>query len=296
MTNPSDNDKIKKLLEQAEQMRAKAGQGQADASAAKTSGNVISDAKAVRATARAIGSTARFLSVAGAFLYKVFRPLIERVILPLGRLYVRAWNKFCYKTDKTTGERNFKRGRAMTMLLTTVAAATAIVPGPVGQPARAIMGGALETVGDGMNMTMTGTYKSNETLYLTGSQELGGASNEHSVKGCRQQDCSDGGVYFTVRNSLAHNIWSVLTRGSWFYVTDMETSTIAPGRDNECQVTSYGFRTRFFQYMDVYPTILSAKCHPITGNYNDSAARNAAPTATATPAARVAASAPAPAG
>lgn len=272
-----DNDKIKKMLRDIDALKERTG---ADA--------LASDVKAMREGIGFIGRTVRVVKQLGATVYNFTKPLCDYVLFPLGRAYGKLWNRVSYKTDKETGERVFKRGRAATMFMLTATCATALIPGAFGAPSRYVLSSVFEPVADGINMTLTGTYKKDETLYLTSSQELGGDTNEHSVKGCRAQDCSDGGVYFLVRNSLAHNVWSLFGRGNFFYVTDMETATITPGM-NKCEVTSYGWRSRLFQSIEMYPTILSARCTPI---FNMNTVRTA-PAAQAAPAPAAAVAAPA---
>jgi hypothetical protein len=139
-------------------------------------------------------------------------------------------------------------------------------------------------------MAMPGSFKSNETLYLSNAQEMGGEANEFSVRGCRSIDCSDGGVNFRVRQSGAHNIWAILARGNPFYVSDAEVQTITPGT-NVCSATSYGYRWRMFQQFDMYPTLLTAHCQPV---FNGVAPRTAQPAPVQAPAApAVSAQAPA---
>lgn len=291
MTNETEKQKLERLLREAQALQGKSAEGAAKAgkSAANGGGNIVSDMKAVRAAAGTINNVARFCKHVGLTTYRIFKPVFDHVLFPMGRAYGRLWNKFCFKTNKETGEQDLRRGRAATMLLTTVALASALVPGAIGAPARMALTNVLEPVVDGVTMALPGSYNSKETLYLTNSQELQDEANTHSVKGCRSQDCSDGGVYFLVRNSFAHNLWSLATRGNMFYVTDMETATITPGM-NKCEVTSYGYRARFFQSIEAYPTILSAKCSPV---FNMSTVRQSAP-ANAPTAAAPAATAAAP--
>ena len=151
-------------------------------------------------------------------------------------------------------------------------AVSGALPGPVGAPAREVI---YTPIVDGIGMAVN--FKSNETLYLTNAEEIGGEANEFGVRGCRTIDCAGTGVNFRVRQSFAHNIWAVLARGNPFYVSDVEVNEIAPGI-NRCEVTSYGFRGRLFQMLDMYPTLLTATCTPVSASFNTTAPRGEATT------------------
>lgn len=258
MTNENDTDRINRLLREAEALQTQTQEGQASADAAKKSGNIISDAKAVKEAARNINSFVRVCKNVGGAIYKVGKPVFD-VAIAFGRGYMKVWNKICYKTDKETGDKNMVRWRAGAMAGLSLFAASGVVPGMLGQPSREAV---WSPITDGIAMALPGSFKSNETLYLSNAQEIGGEANEFGVRGCRSLDCSDGGVNFRVRQSGAHTAWALLARGNPFYVSDAEVQTITPGT-NVCTATSYGYRNRFFQAIDMYPTLLTAQCEPV---------------------------------
>ena len=276
MTKETDK-KIEELLKETERIQRLADKGAEGAKKEVEKKSVLDDIEEIQAAAKTINSASRTVREIGRTIYDATKPVADFFIKGFKWYEKNIWDRFARKTDKETGEKTLSKKRAGTVLLATYAA----VAGVSGMlPGAQIVRDVAAPVGDLGAMVLPGSYKHKETLYLSNSQELGGTANTHSVKGCKTDDCSDGGVYFLVRNSWAHNLWSLAARGKAFYVTDLETATITPGL-NKCETTSYGYRFRFLQAMDAYPTLLQAKCTPIFNTSSVTSQLEAAPAAPA---------------
>jgi hypothetical protein len=106
---------------------------------------------------------------------------------------------------------------------------------------------------------MASTWRQ-EKEYLISAEEVDAVEGIHAIRGCRQIPCAEeDAIYFRVRGTLAHTIWSVVARGTFIY-PDCTASVVAPGV-NLCDVTSYGIRvTALIRGWDLYPDMLYATC------------------------------------
>jgi len=200
------------------------------------------------------------------------------------RGYKAAWDAFCYPgqplhkdlarwvampframghklglMEATTAhpEGEFSKKRAGIMLTATFLAAATLTPTMPGDMLRSV---SVEPLWDGARMV---TSLKTEKMYLSESKEIDPANDVHSVKACetitcQDEDGSDNGMYFLVRPSLAHQAYSLATKGNLF-VPDLVVTPVRPGL-NECSVTSYGARLRLFKYFNIFPSMLSAEC------------------------------------
>lgn len=113
----------------------------------------------------------------------------------------------------------------------------------------------------------------NETLYLTSAEEVDPENEIHSIRGCRAIPCSEAdAVYFRVRSTWLHTVYSYYNRGHAFYPEEV-AGVIAPGV-NRCEVTSYGIRVKaLMRGWGIYPDMLDAVCVP----YSEAQASKAQP-------------------
>lgn len=102
------------------------------------------------------------------------------------------------------------------------------------------------------------TYRK-ETLYLIQSEEIFPEDNIWGIRGCYTQNCdSDSSVYFRIKPSAFHHLWSVSHNGTLF-LPDIIGSSVPTGL-TRCEVTSYGVRTRVLMTFHVYPLALKIMC------------------------------------
>lgn len=193
---------------------------------------------------------------------KTLKPVTDYVLKPL---FGWAWNAYKWVWDKTVyvkdevGVPVFSKKRAAGMICATAGLAMAF--NSVGLPA----------IWYGMTNTT-------ETLYLTQSQEF--KPGHYNVKGSHRLPFTDqSSIYFRVENSLFHDVWSFMHDGHPWFFSDFVAAAVPPGA-NKCEVHYYGMRAKLFsRYLEMYPTILSAKCQPIdygsvSGPYSHAAAKD----------------------
>lgn len=102
------------------------------------------------------------------------------------------------------------------------------------------------------------TYKK-ETIYLSQSEEIYPSENIWGVRGCYTQNCgADSSIYFRIKPSLFHHIWSLTSNGRLF-LPDLIGSSVPTGF-TRCEVISYGIRVRVLMMFNVYPNILKITC------------------------------------
>lgn len=110
------------------------------------------------------------------------------------------------------------------------------------------------------------TARVDEVVYLSNAQEIAPDENIFSVQGCEATvagetfSCSeDESLYFRIEPSEFAQVWSILSRGNFFY-PDYVAAPIAPGWQ-KCVITSYGFRMKtMIRSWEIYPELLSARC------------------------------------
>ena len=103
------------------------------------------------------------------------------------------------------------------------------------------------------------TYKK-ETIYLSQSEEIYPDDNIWGVRGCHTQQCdSNSSLYYRIRPSIFHHLWSLNDSGH-FFLPDALGSSVPTGQ-TQCEVVSYGIRTRVLMMFHVYPNILKITCN-----------------------------------
>lgn len=197
---------------------------------------------------------ARFLKWLGQYLIgftwvwqKFLWPIISAIFSVykiISSAYIKLWKKTAYKDGK------FRRYRAgMTIICTFMF--LWVIP---------------SLVHIGYQSTLFAFTSNYETIYLTNSQEIKPDEDIHAIKGCEALPCTeDNAVYYHVRPTGFHHLYSFWHRGSVFY-PDLVASVVAPGY-NECHVKSYGIRMKTLMHKyDVYPDMLDAVCKPAKSN------------------------------
>ncbi len=102
------------------------------------------------------------------------------------------------------------------------------------------------------------TYKK-ETIYLNQSEEIYPDDNIWGVRGCYTEQCdSDSSLYFRIKPSMFHHLWSILNEGRIF-LPDTVGSSVPTGL-TRCEVVSYGVRMRMTMLLNIYPIILKINC------------------------------------
>lgn len=102
------------------------------------------------------------------------------------------------------------------------------------------------------------TYKK-DSIYLIQSEEIYPDDNIWAVRGCYTKVCdSNTSLYFRIRPSLFHHLWSVSHHGSIF-LPDVIGSSVPTGL-TKCEIISYGLRLKIMMYLDIYPSILEINC------------------------------------
>ncbi|MCB9992013.1 MAG: hypothetical protein H6867_11705 [Rhodospirillales bacterium] len=168
------------------------------------------------------------------------------------RWYKKLWTAYVYVKDQD-GDESFSKQRAGTMVLATMVFLS-MLP--------SILSVTAELIWDTSRMALS--YRENEVLYLGKSQEIDPAGNVFSAQGCESIRCTDQtSIYFRIKPSLAHHIWSLNHNGNMFF-----PDFVAGGIQNDvnrCLVTNYGARWKFLvRNWDIYPQILSVDCSPVT--------------------------------
>lgn len=106
------------------------------------------------------------------------------------------------------------------------------------------------------------TYKK-EVIYLNQSEEIYPDDNIWGVRGCHTQHCnSESSIYFRIKPSLFHHLWSIWNNGNIF-LPDTIGSSVPTGL-TQCEVISYGVRMRMTMLLNIYPNILKITCKGIS--------------------------------
>lgn len=152
--------------------------------------------------------------------------------------YKRLWIKFTYNKY---GELVYKRVLAM---VAGTFAALVIIP--------AVIGFVFQV---GYYLTTVKT----ETVYLIQSEQIYPDENIWGVRGCYTHNCeSSSSVYFRIKPGIFHHMWSLSDNGH-FFLPDALGASVPTGL-TECEVVSYGIRTRIMMMFNVYPNILKITC------------------------------------
>lgn len=102
------------------------------------------------------------------------------------------------------------------------------------------------------------TYKK-DSIYLIQSEEIYPDDNTWGVRGCYNQVCdSNSSLYFRIKPSLFHQLWSLSHHGTVF-LPDIIGSSVPTGL-TKCEVVSYGLRLRILMTFNIYPSILEINC------------------------------------
>lgn len=160
--------------------------------------------------------------------------------------YRRLWSYVVYRRV-ADGQLLFSKTRAGLMILAT---------------AGFIWFGLVDAIDFVWDCTVyTITARTNEHIYLNGSQEINSWTGAHTVEGCSRLPCSDDdAIYFRTNGGWFNNLWS-LTRGKGFFLPEYVGAAV-PYQTSQCRITSYGFRFRFLRYVNVYPNLLAVTCRP----------------------------------
>lgn len=191
-------------------------------------------------------------------VWKNFLQPIWNVVWWLGvgflwKNYRKIWDRFAYTT--VGSERAFSRKRGAYTLIGTIVTLWFVV---------SIASFAWHTA-----LYIT-TGRVDEVVYLSNAQEINPDENLFSVQGCEATtnkgenfSCSeDESLYFRIEPSEFAQVWSILSKGGFFY-PDYIAASIAPGWQ-KCTITSYGFRMKtMIRRWEIYPELLSAKCEEI---------------------------------
>lgn len=268
MADGSDTKKIDELLRKAKLLQTRTGTGGEDEAEPgilrkDNSGSVIGDTlkgvkegiesvKAVQATQKEVSGGYELVKQTGMSVWKFLKNS-----WPV-RGYMWLYNKVAYKKDKKTGERTFRPKRAKAMILSTAFAASALVPGVVGMPARTVINAVTEPVMDGARMATM--MHRDEIMYLNDQHIANADENLWVVKGTTNPGGSvDDAVLFYVKPSLAHDIWSWVNKGNPMFIPDQVVAPVAPGANNMYRVTYYGVRWRLATWLQAYPQLLDVQ-------------------------------------
>lgn len=250
-------------------MRKGESVGRASAKIAKNIGDAAAGISFIGRSAAWIGRKAGEVKEAFKGLYElpVVGPVLRGVGASIGfaaRGYAKLWDRVVYKNDKETGERVLSRKRAGGMLAATFMAAVAMTPTTAGEFVRFF------TVEPAVDAVMMAATMRTDKMNLYASEEIVPEHNIHSVRGCAVDQCSESdAIYMRVKPRLSHDIWKLVAHGNPIYVPDHVVAPIAAGV-NRCEVTHYGIRLtnsfigRVASSLQVYPTMLEAKCRNIS--------------------------------
>lgn len=274
-----ENDKLKKLLREAQQASEQANKGLGRAEARKDTGNIITEAKAVREGIGFLGRMVVLCKALARGIYTATKPVCDAAA-GVGRWWKsKIWDRFAYKTNKETGERKISGLRAAGILTCTFAAVASITPTPV-----PVVGPAGDMVRDGINETLVlpalmATTGMKETIYASRDSQtsIDRLADTFQIRGSKELQTSDkNAVYYEVRPAFIHT----MTQGA-LYNTRVVASAIPAGNVAKCEVYSYGFRSEFMLKMGFNPIIVTAKCDntvaPASGVSNAAPAAPAAP-------------------
>ncbi|MDE1151196.1 MAG: hypothetical protein PW788_01565 [Micavibrio sp.] len=252
--------KIDELLEKARRMKAQSGATPANDAGFKGGikttviGDTLNDIKAVRQTADEVKGGMTFFKQLGLTAFEKTRNSW------VGKAYAWAFKKVCMKKDKATGEKHLSKKRAGAFILSTVFLASAAIPGAIGTPARDTIGAVVEPMYDGARMT---TMMHKDVYYLNDQHMASHEDNTWVVKGTREKGAGvDEATLFTVKPSLAHDIWNWTHKGHPFFIPDQVVAPVAPSNNQAYIVTSYGVRWRMAKWLQAYPVMLDAQ--PVT--------------------------------
>lgn len=103
-----------------------------------------------------------------------------------------------------------------------------------------------------------------ESIYLIQSEEIFPEDNIWGVRGCYTQNCdSDSSLYYRIKPSIFHQLWSLTHTGSIF-LPDAIGSSVPTGM-TRCEVDSYGIRLRILMTFNIYPSVLGIMCEGYGG-------------------------------
>jgi hypothetical protein len=200
---------------------------------------------------KAIDTIATSLMALFQLVWRVIGPaysVVRFILINLfWKYYKPVWDKFAYVGDPKT----FSKTRGAVTLVGSLVGIWMIYY-------------AMFFVADLTLYVVTGRV--DEVVYLSNAQEIGPVENIFSVQGCEAVEtgqtfsCSeDESLYFRIEPSGFAHIWSVVSRGNFFY-PDYVAAPIAPGWQ-KCVITSYGFRMKtMVRQWEIYPELLSARC------------------------------------
>lgn len=216
-------------------------------------------------TATEVASVQKFLFQVTKVLiwlwWNVGNPVMNMFTMPVFKWvwykYRALWNRFAMKTDEY-GARTFSVRRGAMVIVLTAMSAYLFVD-------------AVELTWD--IAVFATTVRTDETVYLfrTDDNSFTYENDDFSVSGCEitavqavgeKHHCSDNdSLYFRLNASLFNNMWSMITHRNIFapFLPDYVAAAVSTGW-NQCKITTYGFRARFFRFINWYPELLSTDC------------------------------------
>ena len=180
------------------------------------------------------------------FVWSLIRRPVLFIAGKIGRILNWYKNLWIRLTHNKYGEFVYKRGAAVAMatFVSAIVLPTVIVL-------------CLQTT------YYLATYKK-ESIYLIQSEEIFPEDNTWAVRGCYTKNCdSSSSLYFRIKPSLFHHLWSISHNGDIF-LPDAIGSSVPTGL-TKCDVISYGIRTRLLMTFHIYPSVLKINCEGYGG-------------------------------
>lgn len=275
-----DSKKLDELLRRAKMIQAQAGSDKKPAKTdehgipkADTIGTTIKNIESVQKAAETINNTAQIVTAAGGTAWRFVKPLWENPVSQwCWRKLKAAHSKFCYKTDKKTGERSFSKKRAGAFYLACYTALAAFLPFLPGATIvqKAVVEPAVDTavlVKDAFRMQFA--YQENVQVLLNRESQ----TSIDREEGTYQVKVEKDGQHFgaVIKPGFLHSQWYLKNRGSLLYNTDVIAAAIPSGEVAKCTATLYGSHHPFLLYLGAKPVLLEAKCETAKTSFNHAA-------------------------
>lgn len=274
-----DSKKLDDLLRRAKMIQAQAGGDKAPAKTdahgipkdENTIGNAIKGLESVQKAAETINNTTKIVTASTSTAWNFVKPLWEnRFSQWCWRKLKAAHSKFCYKTDKKTGERSFSKKRAGAFYLgcyTVLAAVLPFMPG-----AAIVQKAVVEPVADTAFLVkdafrMQFAYQENVQVLLNRESQTSIDRNEGTYQVKVEKDGQHFGA--VIKPGFLHSQWYLNNRSSLLYNTDVIAAAIPSGEVAKCTATMYGSHHPFLLYLGAKPVILEAKCETAKTSFNN---------------------------
>lgn len=298
----NDDKKLEELIRKARLTEAQGlgapGGREGDAGTgvnATGAGDFVRGIEEVRQAARTINTTRKIVTETGIGAWNLLKPLWQNPVSQwCWRQYRKLIDRYCYATDRDSGERKLSYGRLGVLALATYTAIAAVMPFlPGGSFVKAV---AVDPAVDAAVMAkdaarMQFSYKEKETLYLNRESQTSIDRNEdtYMVKGSPSEVAdATNSFYFVIKPGFLHSQWNLKQNGSLLYNTHTVAAAIPTGDVAKCEVTSYGSRHPLLLYLGAKPVLLEAKCESAKTAFSDAVTNAGAPVVqlAAAPAAR----------